>query len=134
MAAKLVPEAAKRYTALLSEVRTIEHEISDPRYQNRLASCQADLTQIKEELETHRTEKESLLEKTARGRQILIGSHFTDEASIQNQLRQTQEAYKEYREKRRHPADAFRRQPQPSVFWRQASWLWEWDPASKNQI
>lgn len=99
MAAKLVPEAAKRYTALLSEVRTIEHEISDPRYQNRLASCQADLTQIKEELETHRTEKESLLEKTARGRQILIGSHFTDEASIQNQLRQTQEAYKEYREK-----------------------------------
>ena len=83
MAAKLVPEAAKRYTALLSEVRTIEHEISDPRYQNRLASCQADLTQIKEELETHRTEKESLLEKTARGRQILIGSHFTDEASLQ---------------------------------------------------
>ena len=63
MAAKLVPEAAKRYTALLSEVRTIEHEISDPRYQNRLASCQADLTQIKEELETHRTEKESLLGK-----------------------------------------------------------------------
>ena len=101
MAAKLVPEAAKRYTALLSEVRTIEHEISDPRYQNRLASCQADLTQIKEELETHRTEKESLLEKTARGRQILIGSHFTDEASIQNKLRQTQEAYKEYREKTR---------------------------------
>lgn len=99
MAAKLVPEAAKRYAALAGEIRTIEHEISDPRYQNRLASCQADLTQLKETLKNHRAEKESLLEKAARGRQILLGNHFTDEASIQNQLRRTQEAYKEYREK-----------------------------------
>lgn len=99
MAAKLVPEAAKRYAALVGEIRTIEHEISDPRYQNRLASCQADLTQLKETLKNHRAEKESLLEKAARGRQILLGNHFTDEASIQNQLRRTQEAYKEYREK-----------------------------------
>ena len=99
MAAKLVPEAAKRYAALLGEIRTIEHEISNPRYQNRLTSCQAELAQLKEELESHQTEKESLLEKTARGRQILLGKHFTDEASIQDQLRQTQEAYREYREK-----------------------------------
>ena len=134
MAAKLVPEAAKRYAALAGEIRTIEHEISDPRYQNRLASCQADLTQLKETLKNHRAEKESLLEKAARGRQILLGNHLpmkppfrTSSAGLRRLIRNTGK-------KRLNPADAFRQQPQSSVFWHPVSWLLEWDSASKNRI
>lgn len=133
MAAKLVPEAAKRYTALLSEVRTIEHEISDPRYQNRLASCQADLAQIKEELETHRTEKESLLEKLPEDGRSLLEAILQMRPPFKTSFARHRKPIRNTEKKRRHPADAFRRQPQPSVFWQQASWLWEWDPASKTR-
>lgn len=99
MAARLTPEAARRYAALMGEIRTTEHEISDPRYAGRLSDSQAELTRLKEELNNRRSEKESLLEKAARGHQILSGSHFTDESSIQEQLHQTRDAYEEYRQK-----------------------------------
>ena len=99
MASKLTPEAARRYAALMGEIRAIEHEISDPRYGNHLTASQTELERLKEELKNHRSKKEALLEKAARGRQILSGSHFTDEASIQKQLHQTQDAYEEYKQK-----------------------------------
>ena len=63
MAAKIVPEAARRYTALLGEMRAIEHEISDPRYANELAARQTERAAVKEELDSRQKEKETLLEK-----------------------------------------------------------------------
>ena len=97
MAAKIVPEAARRYTALLGEMRAIEHEISDPRYANELAARQTERAAVKEELDSRQKEKETLLEKAARGQQILQNSHFTDETSVEEYQEQASRTYEAYR-------------------------------------
>ena len=70
--ARFVPEAAKSYTAALSEIRRIEQEISAPEYANHLTAKRQERGLVKEELDKKQKEKEQLLEKAAKGRQILI--------------------------------------------------------------
>ncbi|MDO5416625.1 MAG: AAA family ATPase [Lachnospiraceae bacterium] len=80
---QMVPEAARSYTTLLGDIRNMEREISAPEYENHLTEYQARKAAARKELEQLQTEKEGLLQKIARGRQVLESSKFTDEASIQ---------------------------------------------------
>lgn len=95
---QIVPEAARNYTALLGEIRTIEHEIATPEFENQLSSYQAEKAQVKEELEKMQSDKEELLQKIARGKQILSNNQFTDEFSIQSYLDNARKVYGEYSE------------------------------------
>lgn len=93
---QLVPEAARSYTALLGEIRKIEQEISSPQYANQLPEYRVKKSQVKQQLESRQNEKEGLLEKAAKGRQILEGSQFTDQESVQSYVNETKQLYREY--------------------------------------
>lgn len=95
---QLVPEAARSYTALLGEIRKIEQEISSPEYANQLIACRTKKTSIKQQLESRQKEKEGLLEKSAKGRQILLNSQFTDRDSVQSYIDDTKKLYGEYQD------------------------------------
>lgn len=91
-----VPEAAKSYAANLSEIRTIEKEISAPEYENQLPAYQTMRSQVKNLLAKKQDEREALLQKIATGRQALSGSQFTDEASIITYRDEALNTYEEY--------------------------------------
>ena len=93
---QLGPEAARSYAGLLGEIRRIEQEISAPRYANQLSAIRSRKSQVKAQLEKQQSEKEGLLEKTAKGRQILVGSQFSDQASIQSYMAETQALFDGY--------------------------------------
>ena len=71
------PEAARTYTTVLGDIRNLEREISAP------TEFQEKKAQAKAQLDTLQKEKEDLLQKIARGRQVLESSQFTDENSIE---------------------------------------------------
>lgn len=77
------PEAARTYTTVLGDIRNLEREISAPEYENHLTEFQEKKAQAKAQLDTLQKEKENLLQKIARGRQVLESSQFTDENSIE---------------------------------------------------
>ena len=93
---QLVPEAARDYNLLLGEIRKIEQEISGPQYSNQLIACRSKKSAVKKELEERQREKESLLEKAAKGRQILLNSQFSDQASIEAYEADTQRIFADY--------------------------------------
>lgn len=93
---QMVPEAARSYTSLLGDIRNIEREISAPEYENHLTEYQKQRAQAKEELDTLQKEKEELLQKIARGHQVLENSHFSDEASIEAYEEHGKEIYQDY--------------------------------------
>lgn len=93
---KLIPEAAKEYTSLLSEIKKTEQEISDPRYANQLTACRQKKSAVKKKLEHCQKEKEGLLEKTAKGRQILAGGQFNAPSTVETCLKNTEALYTEY--------------------------------------
>ena len=84
------------YTALLSEIRNIEKEISAPEYENQLKTYQNKRSQVGSQLAKKQEEREALLQKIAAGRQVLSSAQFTDEASIRNYQRETAATYEEY--------------------------------------
>lgn len=91
-----VPEAAKSYASNLSEIRSIEKEISAPEYENQLPAYQTMRFQVKGLLTEKQDEREALLQKIATGRQALAGSQFTDEASITTYRDEALKTYQEY--------------------------------------
>ena len=93
---QMVPEAARSYTSLLGEIRKIEQEISAPQYANQLTSFRSKKSEVKKELEGRQKEKEALLEKTVKGRQILLNSQFSDQASVQKYMNDTKILYSGY--------------------------------------
>lgn len=93
---QLVPEAARSYTALLGEIRKIEQEISAPEYANQLIACRSKKLEIRQQLDSRQKEKEGLLEKSVKGRQILLNSQFTDKESVQTYLDDTKKLYSGY--------------------------------------
>lgn len=95
---QMVPEAARSYTSLLSEIRNIEKEISSPEYENQIPEYQKLRSHMKISMEEHQKEKEELLQKVARGRQVLTSNRFSDQASIDACLEKAQENYEEYME------------------------------------
>lgn len=94
--AQLVPQAALSYTTLISEIRKLEQEISSPAYANQLSAYRSRRLNLKQTLEQKQQEKESLLQKAARGRQVLAGSQFTDRDSISSYMADTRSLYEEY--------------------------------------
>lgn len=94
---QMVPEAARSYTSLLSEIRNIEKEISAPEYENQLQAYQTMRTQVRSLLSEKQEERESLLQKIAKGRQALAGNQFTDEASVITYQNEAKSTYDEYR-------------------------------------
>lgn len=93
---QMVPEAARSYTSLLSEIRNIEKEISAPEYENQLHAYQAMRSQVRSLLTQKQEEREALLQKIANGRQALAGSQFTDEASIIKYQNEAKSTYDEH--------------------------------------
>ncbi|MCI8838619.1 MAG: AAA family ATPase [Hungatella sp.] len=94
--AQLVPEAARSYTSLLGEVKALEKEISAPEYVNQLPAYQQMRAGTRSQIEEKQAEKESLLQKVARGRQVLSQNQFTDVQSIIDYQEKTQDVYQDY--------------------------------------
>lgn len=95
---QLTPEAARTYTALLTEIKNIEKEISAPEYENQLQTYQDLRSKVKNQLSEKQTERETLLQKIAKGRQALDGAQFTDEASIHAYQENARNTYAHYKE------------------------------------
>lgn len=95
---QLTPEAARTYTALLTEIKNIEKEISAPEYENQLQTYQNLRSQVKNQLSEKQAERETLLQKIAKGRQALDGAQFTDEASIHAYQENARNAYAHYKD------------------------------------
>lgn len=95
---QMVPEAARTYTSLLSEIRNIEKEITSPEYENQIQEYQRLRIEVKDTLETKQKEKEELLQKAARGKQVLVNNQFTDQESITSYSMRTQGTFDEYME------------------------------------
>lgn len=93
---QLGPEAARNYASLMGEIRSIEREISAPEYENQLQSFQHMRSQVRSRLTEKQEERETLLQKIAKGRQTLEGAQFTDEASITSYRDETKSIYAEY--------------------------------------
>lgn len=93
---EMVPEAARSYTSLLGEIRNIEKEISAPEYENHLTGYRKQREQMTAAIAEKQTEKEDLLQKIARGRQLLNNYQFTDGTSIHAYLSEAQGIYGKY--------------------------------------
>lgn len=96
--AQMVAEAARTYTSLLSEIRNTEKEIASPEYENQIPEYQRLRMNVKEALDACQKEKEVLLQKVARGRQVLSSNHFTDQQSIKTYSAKAQENFDQYME------------------------------------
>lgn len=94
--AKLVPDAARSYSTLIGEIRSMEKEIAAPEYENKISSYQGLRSEAQIRLEKCRQEKELLLQNTARGKEILSQNQFTDLNSILELKKQVQEDYEDY--------------------------------------
>lgn len=97
---QMVPEAARTYTSLLSEIRNTEKEIASPEYENQIQSYQRLRLEVKDTLEAKQKEKEELLQKAARGKSVLSNNQFTDQESITAYSIKTQGTFDEYQEAR----------------------------------
>ncbi len=94
----MVPEAARSYAALLSDIKTLEKDISAPEYENLLPEYQKLRSETRSEIEKKQAEKEELIRKAARGRQVLEENRLQDPVSIELCEQQTEELYAGYRE------------------------------------
>lgn len=94
---RMVPEAARTYTGLLGEIRNTEKEIASPEFENHINTYQAMRSGNREALELKQKEKEDLIQKAAKGKQLLANSQFTDEESIATYLGNAQSTYLEYK-------------------------------------
>ncbi len=96
MESQLVPDAARSYTALLGEIKAIEKDVSSPEYENLLPAYQKQRSEAHDRIAEKQKEKEELLQKVARGRQILEQNQFKDMASIEQYEQSTNELFTEY--------------------------------------
>lgn len=95
---QMVPEAARSYTSLLGEIRNAEKEVASPEFENQLLTYQKMRTEVKTVIEEKQLEKESLLQKVAKGQQVLSSNAFTDQASITSYLTDAQGVYECYKQ------------------------------------
>lgn len=93
---QLDPDAARNYASLVSEIRTVEKEISAPEYENLLQKFQTMRQQLRNMHSEKQKEKEALLQKLAKGRQILSSAQFDNEASILSYQTEAQDTYHNY--------------------------------------
>ena len=93
---QLLPQAALSYTSILGEIRKLEQEISAPEYENQLSACRDKKTALKQQLEEKQKERENLIQKAARGRQLLAGSQFDGRSSILSCQENVRQLYQNY--------------------------------------
>ena len=93
---QLLPQAALSYTSILGEIRKLEQEISAPEYENQLSSCRDKKAALKQQLEEKQKERENLIQKAARGRQLLAGSQFDGRSSILSCQENVRQLYQNY--------------------------------------
>lgn len=93
---QLVPEAARSYTSLLGEIKTLEREISSPEYENQLPAYQQRRAEAKSLIDSKQTQKEELLQRVAAGRQVLAQNQFSDTGSIDVYQKKTEDVYHDY--------------------------------------
>lgn len=98
LASQMVPEAARSYASVLGEIRNIEKEISAPEYENQLPAFQKMKNEVQELISSKQEEKEELLQKIARGKQVLSTHQFTDCESIAAYEANTESIYRNYLE------------------------------------
>ena len=79
---QMVPEAARTYTSLLSEIRNTEKEIASPEYENQIQAYQRMRVEVKDTLEVKQKEKEELIQKVARGKQVLANNQYTEAKEV----------------------------------------------------
>lgn len=94
--AGLVPDASREYTALLTEIRNVDAEISSPEFENQLSSYQNMRDQVRGVIETTQAEKNALSEKMQKARQVLTDSQFTDLNSVNACLKDCDSLYAGY--------------------------------------
>ena len=109
MAAQMVPEAARSYASTLSEIRNIEKEISAPEYENQLPAFQKMKNEVQDMISSKQEEKEELLQKIARGRQVLTTHQFTDSESIAAYEANTETIYSNYQDAQKKAASPSRK-------------------------
>lgn len=95
---QLMPEAARTYTSLLSEIRNLDKEISSPEYENQMQEYQNIRQSVKAEIEAQQHEKDELADKVLRGRQVLDDFEFADETSVTSYLTDAEDIYNIYQE------------------------------------
>ena len=93
---QLLPQAALSYTSILGEIRKLEQEISAPEYENQLSACRDKKAALKQRLEEKQKERENLIQKAARGRQLLAGSQFDGRSSILSCQENVRQLYQNY--------------------------------------
>lgn len=95
---QLMPEAARTYTSLLSEIRNLDKEISSPEYENQMQEYQNIRQSVKAEIEAQQQEKDELADKVLRGRQVLDDFDFPDESAVTAYLANAEDIYNIYQE------------------------------------
>ncbi len=92
----LNPDAAKNYTALLGEIRSLEQDIAAPEYENLLLPYQNKRAEAQNQIAQKQEERGRLLQKIAAGRQALDAAQFTDEDSVAKYRDDTKNTYDFY--------------------------------------
>lgn len=98
MERQLVPDAARSYTALLGEIKAIEKDVASPEYENLLPAFQKQRNDASSQMAEKQKEKENLLQKVAKGRQILEQNQFRDLESIEQYVQNANDLYDEYQD------------------------------------
>lgn len=98
MEQRLVPDAARTYTALIGEIRNIERDISQPSYANQLNKYNELRNSARTERTSRQTRKEELLQKIAQSEQVLQQSGYKNEAEISAAQEKTESLYKSFEE------------------------------------
>ncbi len=94
--AQLSPEAARSYTSLLGEIKAMEREIAVPEYENQLPLYQKNRAEAKVLVGEKQAEKEELLQKAAKGRQVLAQNQLENQEAIQAYETKTRQVYEDY--------------------------------------
>ena len=84
-------------TYLKNRRKEFERQLT-PEYENQLQTYQNLRSQVKNQLSEKQAERETLLQKIAKGRQALDGAQFTDEASIHAYQENARNAYAHYKD------------------------------------
>lgn len=106
---QMMPEAARTYTSLLGEIRTLEKEIASPEFENQMLEFNKRRREVKEEIEFCQDEKAELADKVERGRQVLEEFDLSDEASVADCLGRAEAVYQDYKDAQEFVQSGFRR-------------------------
>ena len=92
-AGRLQPDAAKQYARAVSSIKNLEAELSAPENENRLNLYQSRMEAANSELAEVSDRLRAAGERLEKARTVLSENQFTDEASVESCLHETEEVY-----------------------------------------